>query len=348
VAVPDPNSALLARSPAFYVGIMKAVIVDRPGGPAELRVGEVPEPELAPGSVRIAVRAAALNRADLLQRRGLYPPPPGASEILGLECAGVVEAVASDVSDVQPGARVMALLSGGGYAERAVCPAGALMPIPERLSFTQAAAIPEAFLTAYEALFSLGRLERGERVLIHAAASGVGSAALQLAREVGAVSIATAGSPDKLDFARRLGAAHALDYHAGDLGEAVLAASEQRGIDVALDFIGASYAACHLRCLTVKGRWVLIGLLGGSRIDFDLGTFMRKRLQLLGLIMRTRSAEEKRAVVQGFSQRFLPALERGSLEPMVDRVYPLSEVRAAHERMEGNQNLGKIVLELGA
>lgn len=325
---------------------MKAVIVSSPGGAEALRVAEVPEPALTPGSIRIAVRAAALNRADLLQRRGLYPPPPGASEILGLECAGVVEAVASDVRGVQPGARVMALLSGGGYAERAVVPAGCAMPIPEHLSFTQAAAIPEAFLTAHEALFTLGQVQPGERVLIHAAASGVGSAALQLAREAGAISIATAGSADKLAFARRLGAVHALDYRVGDLGAAVLAASEGRGIDVALDFIGASYAACHLHSLALRGRWVLIGLLGGSQLELDLRTFLSKRLQLLALIMRTRSAEEKSAVVQHFSQRFLPAFARGKLEPIVDRVYPLSEARAAHERMESNQNLGKIVLEL--
>lgn len=325
---------------------MKAVIVSTPGGPAGLQLAEVPEPELVPGSIRIAVRAAALNRADLLQRRGLYPPPPGASHILGLECAGVVEAVASDVRSIQPGARVMALLSGGGYAERAVVAAGNAMPIPEPLTFTQAAAIPEAFLTAYEALFSLGQLRAGERVLIHAAASGVGSAALQLARDAGAISIATAGSAEKLAFARRLGAAHALDYHAGDLGAAVLAASDGHGIDVALDFIGASYADCHLRSLAARGRWVLIGLLGGSEIKLDLRTFMQKRLQLLGLIMRTRTDEEKSAIVQRFSQRFLPDFAPGKLEPIIDRVYPLSEVRAAHERMESNQNLGKIVLEL--
>jgi tumor protein p53-inducible protein 3 len=325
---------------------MKAVVVSKPGGPAELRVAELPEPALTPGSIRIAVRAAALNRADLLQRRGLYAPPPGASEILGLECAGVVEAVASDVRGFQPGARVMALLSGGGYAERAVVAAGNAMPIPEHLSFAQAAAIPEAFLTAHEALFSLGQLQAGERVLIHAAASGVGSAALQLAREAGAICIATAGSAEKLAFARRLGAAHALDYHAGDLGAAVLEASGGRGIDVALDFVGASYADCHLRSLARRGRWVLIGLLGGSEIKLDLRTFLSKRLQLLGLIMRTRSDEEKSAVVQGFSRRFLPDFARGKLEPIVDSVYPLSEARAAHERMESNQNLGKIVLEL--
>lgn len=327
---------------------MKAVIVTTPGGPEQLRVAEVPAPALGPGQVEIAVRAAALNRADLLQRRGQYPAPPGASEILGLECAGVVAAVASDVQGVQPGARVMALLPGGGYAERAVVSAGSVMPIPEPLSFTQAAAIPEAFLTAHEALFTLGQVQAGERVLIHAAASGVGSAALQLAREAGAISIATAGSADKLALARKLGAVHALDYHAADLGAAVLAASEGRGIDVALDFIGASYAACHLRSLNVRGRWVLIGLLGGSQLQLDLRTFLQKRLQLLALIMRTRSDEEKRAIVQGFSRRFLPAFTRGTLEPIVDRVYPLSEARAAHERMESNQNLGKIVLELGA
>lgn len=325
---------------------MKAVIVAKPGGPEELRLAEVSEPALTAGSVRIAVHAAALNRADLLQRRGAYPPPPGASELLGLECAGVVQEVASDVRDIQPGARVMALLSGGGYAEQAVCPASSTMPIPEHLSFAQAAAIPEAFLTAYEALFTLGRAQPGARVLIHAAASGVGSAALQLVREAGAVGIATAGSAPKRAFALGLGAAHAIDYRAGDLGAAVLAASEGRGVDVALDFIGASYAASHLQCLAPCGRWVLIGLLGGNQASIDLGIVLRRRLQILGLIMRTRSAEEKAAIVRSFGERFLPALAKGSLEPIIDRVYPVSEVRAAHERMESNANLGKIVLEL--
>src|SRR5688572_18793106 len=203
------TALLLAGGKAFYAGIMKAVVVAKPGGPEELRVAEVPEPALGPGNILIAVHAAALNRADLLQRRGVYPPPPGASALLGLECAGVVQEVADDVRDIQPGARVMALLPGGGYAERAVCAASNVMPIPEHLGFAEAAAIPEAFLTAYEALFTLGRVEAGSRVLIHAAASGVGSAALQLVREAGAIGIATAGSDEKRAFARRLGAAHA-------------------------------------------------------------------------------------------------------------------------------------------
>jgi putative PIG3 family NAD(P)H quinone oxidoreductase len=325
---------------------MKAVVVAKPGGADQLGVADVPEPELTPGSILVAVRAAALNRADLLQRRGLYPPPPGASAILGLECAGVVQAVASDVRRFQPGARVMALLSGGGYAARAVCPEGVAMPIPDHLSFEQAAAIPEAFLTAHEALFSLGRLEARQRVLIHAAASGVGSAALQLARVAGAVSIATAGSSEKLELAKRLGAAYAINYRDGDFAPAVLAASEGSGVDVVLDFVGAAYASAHLECLTLTGRWVLIGLLGGSQLSLDLTKFHRKRLQLLALIMRSRSAAEKSAIVQRFSERFLGCFTRGELAPIVDSVYPLSEVRAAHERMEQNQNLGKIVLQI--
>jgi NADPH:quinone reductase-like Zn-dependent oxidoreductase len=240
----------------------------------------------------------------------------------------------------------MALLSGGGYAARAVCPEGVVMPIPEHLSFAQAAAIPEAFLTAHEALFSLGRLESKQRVLIHAAASGVGSAALQLARVAGAVSIATAGSADKLTLARKLGAAGVINYRDGDFTPAVLAASDGKGVDVVLDFVGAAYAQAHVQCLAVRGHWVLIGLLGGSQVSFDLGAFLRKRLSLLGLIMRTRSAAEKGEIVRRFSERFLSCFARGELEPIIDSVYPLSQVRAAHERMEQNQNLGKIVLAL--
>jgi putative PIG3 family NAD(P)H quinone oxidoreductase len=326
--------------------LMKAVIVATPGGTEQLGIGDVPEPELTPGSIRIDVRAAALNRTDLLQRRGRYRPPPGASDILGLECAGVVQAVASDVRRFQPGARVMALLAGGGYAARVVCPEGAAMPIPEHLSFVQAAAIPEAFLTAHEALFSLGQLEAKQHVLIHAAASGIGSAALQLARLAGATSVATAGSAEKLALAQRLGAAHTINYRDGEVAAAVLEASDGRGVDVVIDLVGPPYAATHLECLVVAGRWVLVGLLGGSQVNLDLGTFHRKRLQLLALIMRSRSAEEKSAIVRRFSERFLACFARGELEPIVDRVYPMSEVRAAHERMEQNQNLGKIVLEM--
>jgi tumor protein p53-inducible protein 3 len=323
---------------------MRAVVVRQPGGPAELEIGRVPAPRLQPGCVEIEVKASALNRADLLQRRGLYPPPKGASDILGLECAGVVRAVAPDVNGFRAGERVMALLSGGGYAERAVVPEGHLMRVPSGLSFEQAAAIPEAFLTASEALLSTGQLEAGGWVLIHAAAGGVGSAAVQLARRIGAHVIACAGSPDKVEWVRKLGADVALNYREQDFEAACLEHTEGRGVDVVLDFVGAPYAERHQRCLAEAGRWVVLGMLGGSEAKLDLARVLRRRLRIAGLVMRSRSSADKAMIVARFVERFWSDLETGALAPQVDRVYPLAQVRAAHERMEKNENVGKIVL----
>lgn len=325
---------------------MRAVIVRHPGGPEQLAVASVAAPRLAAGCVEIEVRASALNRADLLQRRGLYAPPPGASDILGLECAGVVRSVASDVTTSRIGERVMALLPGGGYAERVVVSAGLVMPIPTPLSFVEAAALPEAFLTASEALFTHGRVQKDSWVLVHAAAGGVGAAAVQLARAVGARSLASVGSAEKVAWVQKLGANRALNYRDVDFADECLAATEQRGVDVILDFIGASHAERHQRCLAEEGRWVVIGLLGGAQASIDLGKVLRRRLTLSGLIMRSRPLADKQAIVQRFGQRFLPLFETGALGPNIDRVYALSEVRAAHERMEQNENLGKIVLDV--
>ncbi len=323
---------------------MRAVVVQSFGGPEQLAVAQVAVPALGAGSIDIDVRACALNRADLLQRRGLYPPPAGASEILGLECAGVVRATGPGVTAFAPGDRVMALLAGGGYAERAVCPASHALRIPEGLSFEQAAAIPEAFLTASEALFATASLEPGETVLIHAAAGGVGSAALQLAKLAGARAIASAGGPQKAEWVRAIGADRAVDYRAEDFVRACAEETAGRGVDVILDFIGASHAERHQRCLAEGGRWVVLGLMGGSAVNLDLALVLRKRWHIRGLVMRTRSREDKAAIVARFAQRFLDHVASGALRPLIDRVYSLSEVRAAHERMERNENLGKIVL----
>lgn len=341
-----PNQGLISDDRASTRARMRAVLVRQPGGPEELYVGETSVPALSPGSVEIEVEACALNRADLLQRRGLYPPPPGASPILGLECAGVVRHVAPDVTRVAVGDRVMALLAGGGYAERVVCPALHTLPIPERLSIEEAAAVPEAFLTASEALFDAGRLEAGQSVLIHAAAGGVGSAALQLAKQSGARVIASVGGAHKADWVRGLGADVSLDYRATDFVRASLDATEGRGVDVILDFIGASHAERHQRCLADGGRWVVLGLLGGNQATVDLALVLRKRWQLRGLVMRTRSQQDKASIVERFGRRFLGALGAGTLRPLIDRVYPLDEVQAAHARMEQNENLGKIVLRV--
>lgn len=326
--------------------LMRAVIVTQPGGAERLQIAQVPAPTLEPGCVEIDVAACALNRADLLQRRGAYPPPKGESEILGLECAGVVRRVLGETGSVRVGDRVMALLAGGGYAERAVVPHGQVLAIPSRLSFEQAAAVPEAFLTASEALFTTGDLAHGEWVLIHAAAGGVGSAAVQLAKSIGAHVIACVGSSEKAAWLQTLGADVVVQHREQDFEAAVAEHTGGRGVDVVLDFIGGAYAERHQRCLAEAGRWVVLGMLGGSEARLDLGRVLRRRLRVVGLVMRSRSRVDKAAIVQRFAQRFAAQLEQGTLAPQVDRVYPLAEVRAAHERMEQNLNLGKIVLSV--
>ncbi|HEY4159095.1 MAG TPA: NAD(P)H-quinone oxidoreductase [Polyangiaceae bacterium] len=325
---------------------MKAVVVARPGGPEELRIADVPAPSPGPGELAIDVVATALNRADLLQRRGLYPPPAGASEILGLECAGVVSELGADVAGRALGERVMALLPGGGYAERVVVPEAMAMVIPSELDFSQAAAIPEAFLTAREALVSAGKLRAQESVLVHAAAGGVGLAAVQLARALGARVFATAGSTEKCARVRELGADVVVNYKLEDFADVALRETSGRGLDLILDFVGATHMPQHARCLAEQGRHVLIGLLGGARAELDLGRLLMKRQTLTGLVMRTRSVAEKIALTRAFARDTLPLFSDGRLQPVIDSVYPLAEIARAHERMEANLNLGKIVVTL--
>lgn len=325
---------------------MRAIVIREPGGPEVLSLEEVPEPWLGEGQVAIDVRATALNRADLLQRRGLYPPPRGESEIPGLECAGVIAAHGPGASGPPLGSRVMALLPGGGYAERVVVPERMALPIPEGLSFEQAAAIPEAFLTAQEALFTLGRVAPGDAVLVHAAAGGVGSAAVQLAHEHGARVIATAGSDEKLERVRALGADVAVNYKTADFAEAVRSATNGRGADVVLDFVGGAYWEKHASCLAVGGRVVVIGVLGGPMAEVNLAQLLMRRYQILGLVMRSRPVADKIAISQTFARNWLPRFATGKLAPVVDCVLPLAEARRAHERMEENANVGKIVLTL--
>jgi len=336
----------LPQDPANRQPSMRAVIVRAPGGPDQLALAVVPAPQLEQGCLEIDVAACALNRADLLQRRGAYPPPPGASDILGLECAGVVRSTLGDAGAFRTGDRVMALLAGGGYAERVVVPHGQALPVPRGMPFEAAAAIPEAFLTASEALLASGELSAGQWVLVHAAAGGVGSAAVQLARAVGAHVIACVGSSEKAAWVRRLGADVVLNHREEDFAAACLEHTQGRGVDVVLDFVGASYAERHLRCLCEAGRWVVLGMLGGADARLDLARVLRRRLRISGLVMRSRSLTDKAAIVTRFAGRFAALFEQGVLAPQVDRVYPLAEVRAAHERMERNENFGKIVLRV--
>jgi len=325
---------------------MKAIVVTSPGGPENLSLTEVPDPELRPGALLVRVRATALNRADLLQRRGLYPPPRGESEILGMECAGEVAAVGEGVSQVAVGDRVMALLPGGGYAEKVVVPEKMAIPMPENLSFEQAAAIPEAFLTAREALFTLGKVRPDDVVLVHAAGSGVGSAAVQIAREAGARVIATAGSAEKLARVAELGAHVLVNYRTEDFAAVAMTESRKHGVDVVLDFIGGSYWPKHAACLAVGGRCVCIGVLGGATAEVNLAQLLMRRYQILGLVMRSRDPSEKIAITQAFVRETLPLLSSGRLRPVVDSVFPFAEVAKAHQRMETNENFGKVVLSV--
>jgi putative PIG3 family NAD(P)H quinone oxidoreductase len=325
---------------------MRAIVVPSPGGPEVLRLEEVAAPEPAEREVVIDVRATALNRADLLQRRGLYPPPRGASGILGLECAGVVAALGPGISAAKVGDRVMALLPGGGYAERVVVHEQLLLPIPPAFSFEQAAATPEAFLTANEALFSLGGLLPGQWVLVHAAASGVGSAAVQLARAAGARVIATT-SAAKVGRVEALGPERVVTRDAEDFAAVARELTAGRGVDVIVDLVGASYFAKNSDCLAPLGRHVVVGLVGGAKVELDLARVLARRHALLGLVMRTRSVPEKIAVVERFRRQWLHRLADGTLVPLVDRVFPFEEAAAAHARMEANENVGKIVLTLG-
>jgi tumor protein p53-inducible protein 3 len=325
---------------------MKAIVVTSPGGPENLTLADIPEPELRPGTVVVRVRATALNRAALLPRRGRYPPPRGESEILGMECAGEVAAVGDGVTSFAVGDRVMALLPGGGYAEKVVVPEKMAIPLPDNLAFEQAAAIPEAFLTAREALFTLGRLRPDDFVLVHAAGSGVGSAAVQLAREAGARVIATAGSAEKLARVAELGAHVLVNYRTEDFAAIAMTESHKHGVDIVLDFVGASYWPKHAACLAIGGRCVCIGVLGGATAEVNLAQLLTRRYQVLGLVMRSRDVSEKIAITQAFIRETLPLFASGRLHPVVDKVFPLSHAAQAHERMEANENFGKIVLSV--
>jgi putative PIG3 family NAD(P)H quinone oxidoreductase len=326
---------------------MKAIVFDRPGDASVLRIAEVPAPALAPGCLRIRVAATAVNRADLLQRRGLYPPPPGASPLLGLECAGEVAELGPGVGGWQVGDRVMALLPGGGYAEEVVVDAGSAMPVPAGLDLVQAAAIPEVFLTVYLNVFELGSLPDGGWALVHGGGSGIGTAAIQLVRHAGGHIVVTAGSDAKCLRCVELGADLAVSYRTADFAAACREATSGRGVDVVLDSIGAPYLEKNLASLATGGRLVLIGLMGGASAEIQLATLLMRRLHVIGSTLRVRPVEEKAAIVQGFLARFGKALEQGEIRPVVDRVLPLADAAEAHRRLEASEHFGKVVLRVG-
>jgi len=320
---------------------MRAIVVKAPGGPEVLELGEVPDPKPGPGELLVRVRAAGVNRADLLQRLGRYPPPRGEPETLGLEIAGEV---LEPAAPFQRGDRVMALLGGGGYAELARVPAAQAMPVPEGMSFAEASVIPEAFLTAWLNLFLLGRLSPGEVAVVHAAASGVGSAALQLCRGVAGTVLATA-SPGKHAACLELGATHVLarqDVPSG-LADAVRRAAG-RGADLIFDLVGGSYLEANVAALALQGRLCCISTMGGSKATLDVGALLTRRLTVMGSTLRNRSPAQKAKLVADFAHEALPRFATGELRPVLGRTYPLAQAREAHAAMERNEVVGKISL----
>jgi putative PIG3 family NAD(P)H quinone oxidoreductase len=326
---------------------MRAVVFRQPGGPEVLEIQRVAAREPGRGEIRVRVHAAGVNRADLLQRRGLYPAPPGwPAEIPGLEYAGVVEALGEGVELWDVGDRVMGLVGGGGYAEYVVVPEREAIAVPALLSLEEAAAVPEVFITAHDALFSQLHLELGERLLIHAVGSGVGIAALQLAKAVGATVIGTSRSEWKLERATDFGLDVLINTASHDFSLMVEQATAGQGVDAVLDLVGAPYLAGNLLCLAEKGRIIVVGLTAGRTGEIDLGVLLRKRVRLIGTSLRFRPLEEKIDAARAFDHDVGPLLASGQIRPVIDRVFPLEESVEAHRHMEANLNFGKIVLRL--
>jgi putative PIG3 family NAD(P)H quinone oxidoreductase len=324
---------------------MKAVVVEKPGDENALKLGEVAEPSIKPGEILIRVRAAGVNRADLLQRQGFYPPPPGASEIIGMECAGEVVAIGAAVTGWKIGDRAMALLPGGGYAEKAAAHCGSAMKIPATLSFEEAAGVPEVFLTVFLNFFMLAAVKRGETGLIHGGGSGIGTASIQLLKEAGVRVIVTAGSDEKCEQCRKLGADVAINYKNGPFAPAVKAATDGRGVDAILDSIGGAYLAGNIESLAQGGRLVLIGLMNGTRAEIDLAAVLRRHLKIFGSTLRMRPAAEKAQIVAGFLAQFGSALEAGRLRPPIYKVVPAADAPTAHRMMQASEHFGKIILK---
>jgi NADPH2:quinone reductase len=322
---------------------MRAIDIPRPGGPEVLRLVDRPVPTAGPGEVLVRVEAAGVNRPDILQRLGQYPPPPGVSDLPGLEIAGTVVAVGPEVSRWREGDTVCALVAGGGYAEYCVAPAPQALPLPHGFRPRDAAAIPETFFTVWTNLFERGRLTEGETVLIHGGSSGIGTTAIQLARAFGATVLATAGADAKCAACERLGA-RAINYRTADFVQVVREATGARGADVVLDIVGGHYLQRNIECLAMHGRLIQIGLLGSSRAEINLRPVMQKRLTITGSTLRTRSVEEKGAIARALEARVWPLLASRQVAPVIDRTLPLTDAAEAHRLLEAGEVIGKIVL----
>jgi putative PIG3 family NAD(P)H quinone oxidoreductase len=323
---------------------MKVIDIREPGGPEVLVCVDRPVPSVEPTQVLIKVAAAGINRPDLLQRRGRYPPPPGAPTSPGLEVAGVVVAIGSNVNEYAIGDRVCALLQGGGYAEYCAVDAGQVLPIPGTLTMIEAASLPEAYFTVYSNVFEFGRLQPGESLLVHGGASGIGVAAIQLANALGAVVFATAGSDDKCRLCESLGAQRAIDYRREDFVTEVAKLTQDRGVDVVLDMVGGSYLARNIQALAIEGRLLSIATQGGSKGELDIARVMQRRLVITGALLRPRSVEFKRHIRDLLAARVWPLIEAGKIRPIVDRIFGLAEAAAAQAYMESGAHKGKIIL----
>lgn len=325
---------------------MKAIFIRQERDEPLLTWEDAADIEYGAEEVLVNVHASAVNRADLLQALGLYPPPAGESEILGLEMAGEITATGIDVKNWRTGDRVLALIPGGGYAEQVAVHHRMLLPLPENWSFEQGAAIPEVWLTAFLNLFLEGNLSSSESVLIHAGASGVGTAAIQMARDAGADVLVTAGSEEKLIKCKDFGAHICIDYKRQDFLEEVLAVTKGRGVDLIIDPVGGAYLQNNLQALGENGRLVNIGLLGGSKSEMEMALVLGKSLRIIGSRLRSRPLEEKIDITAQFRERFWPLLESGKLQPVIDSVYPIQEAQAAHAHVRRNKNTGKVILKI--
>jgi NADPH2:quinone reductase len=326
---------------------MDAVEITEPGPPDVLAVVRRPVPEPKGGEVLIKVAAAGVNRPDCLQRAGSYPPPPGASDLPGLEVAGTIVAVAGDVDQLRVGDAVCALVPGGGYAEFCVTPAAHCLPVPPGYDFVRAAALPETFFTVWTNVFERGHLAAGEAILVHGGASGIGTTAIQLARSIGARVFATVGNQDKRAFCERLGAERAIDYREESFRDVIKEETDGAGVDVILDIVGAAYLDDNIKSLNTEGRLVIIGSLGGRQAELNLGLILFKRLTVTGSTLRARSIESKARIAAALLENVWPKLESGEIAPVIQKTFTLAEAAGAHTFMEANRAMGKLVLTIG-
>lgn len=325
---------------------MKAIEIREPGGPDVLQMTERPDPVPGIGQVLIRVKAAGINRPDVVQRMGLYPPPPGASDIPGLEVAGIVEALGAGVAGFDVGDTICALVPGGGYAELCIAPIETCLPVPGGFSFVQAAALPETYFTVWSNVFDRARLSAGETILIHGGSSGIGSTAIQLARAFGATVITTVGSAEKASFCISLGADLAINYRDDDFEARVADYTGGAGVNVVLDMVGGDYIAKNIACLAPDGRHVSIAFLNGPKVELNMIPVMLKRLTLTGSTLRPRDNEFKGAIAFSLKENVWPLLEKGAVKPVIDTVLPLKNASEGHALMESSGHMGKIILEI--